>query len=254
MALLGLLFWLFLPVYLAQGAWLRATVDRLAPAPGPKTGQAPAPPGGSRDALRLLVIGESSVAGVGLDSTAEAMPAHLASAMAGRLACRVSWRAAGFNSATAGALTRAVMPNLPAGGYDLVVLALGTNDVKNLVTASRFKRDYGELIYAVTARWPDARVLISGIGPIGNCPAFPWPFRTLIGWRARILRGVQIRLARERGVDWVAIPFSRQRDQFCADGFHPSDRGSRWWAVTLADRATELMGGGLPGDGAALHA
>ena len=72
------------PLLLAQGAWVRRVTPRLPEAAGPRsvcTGAGPA--------LSLLVTGDSSAAGVGVDTQEEALAGQLAARLAA--ARRVRW-------------------------------------------------------------------------------------------------------------------------------------------------------------------
>ena len=134
-----------LPVYAWQGLGVRRRTSRLLPAAGPATGAID----GAEPAFSLLVLGDSSAASVGIEQIGE---------RARRTACRadrrkhrraVRWRAAGFNSATSGQIRDHVVPNLAADPWTHIVLAVGTNDIKNFHSLPRFKKEFGGLLYAL---------------------------------------------------------------------------------------------------------
>ena len=86
-----------LPVLHWQGRRTRARVVRL---PEPDDDSRGVVEGGAEPALRLLMVGESPVAGVGVQSYRQSIAAQTAQALSKRLARPVCWQAIGKNGAT----------------------------------------------------------------------------------------------------------------------------------------------------------
>ena len=147
--------WLALPVYAWQGLGVRRRTSRLLPATGPTSGVI----AGAEPAVALLVLGDSSAASVGIVQAENGLAAQLAQLIANDSGRAVHWRAAGFNSATSGQLRDYVVPNLAADPWTHIVLAIGTNDIKNFHSLPRFKKEFGGLLYALHAKWPEARIV-----------------------------------------------------------------------------------------------
>jgi lysophospholipase L1-like esterase len=229
----SLITWLALPVYVWQGLKVRKNTMRMPPPP--HDGWLHHAFEGERDEpLKILVIGDSSAAGVGVSDIADSLGGQLAPLLSERLERPVSVRIAGMNSAMSGQIRDFVVPHIEPDGFDYIALNIGTNDTKNLHTAGRFKRDFGTLIYALKARFPSARIIWAGILDMERVPALPSPLNRLMGIRARILREKGMTLCAERGVlapesDWRIV-----RENFSEDGFHASARGYHEWAQNLA--------------------
>ena len=228
--LLPLLSWLAFPAYAWQGIGVRLRIRRLLPAEGPVTHTLP----GQGTAVRLLVLGDSSAASVGIARTDGGIAARLADMLARDTGRPVTWRAAGFNSATATQLRDHVVPNLAHDDWTHVVLAVGTNDAKNFHTVSRFKRDFGGLLYALRAKFPGARIVWSPVVDMTTVPALPPLLARILEIRAQAINAMGTRLCHERGV----VPASRLPVEdpslgFSTDGFHASEAGYRAWAEHL---------------------
>jgi lysophospholipase L1-like esterase len=228
--LLPLLTWLAFPIYAWQGIGVRLRTRRLLPAEGPVTHALP----GTGEHVRLLVVGDSSAASVGISRTDGGIAALLAAMVARDTGRPVVWRAAGFNSATAAQLRDFVVPNLAHGDWTHVVLSVGTNDAKNFHTLSRFKRDFGGLLYALKAKFPGARIVWSPVIDMTTVPALPALLARILEIRARAINAMGTRLCHERG----AVPASRLPVEdpalgFSTDGFHASEAGYRAWAEHL---------------------
>ncbi len=129
--------WLLYPVYAWQGIGVRLKTERMLPPAGLPVGEI----AGKDPAIRLLVLGDSSSAGVGVSDAWQGLCVRLAVHLQGRTGRKVIWRAAGFNSATSGQLRDHVVPNLERGLWTHIVLTTGTNDTKNFHSTLRFKRN-----------------------------------------------------------------------------------------------------------------
>ena len=226
-----LLTWLALPVYIWQGVGVRLRTERLLPPDGPKSGELK----GNGEPIRVLVLGDSSAVGIGVERTEDNLGGHLVNLLSERSGRPVTWRIAGFNSATCGQIRDHVVPNLARGDWTHIAVSLGTNDVKNFHTLARFKREFGGLIYALAARFPEARIYWSQALDMRKVPALPHPLSALMEIRARAFNRLGAQLCAERGA--IAVPRlpEVEPEGFSKDGFHASAAGYEYWAGHLAD-------------------
>ncbi|MEO0677142.1 MAG: GDSL-type esterase/lipase family protein, partial [Pseudomonadota bacterium] len=111
------------PVLVPQALWTMARASRLPEAAGPRAGRTGAGP-----PLRLLILGDSSAAGVGAGHQSEALSGHLTGALARDHA--VTWRLEAASGATV-KTTRRRIAAMEAEDCDAVLIALGVNDTKN---------------------------------------------------------------------------------------------------------------------------
>ncbi|WP_271221935.1 SGNH/GDSL hydrolase family protein [Streptosporangium carneum] len=189
----------------------------------------------------MAVLGESTAAGVGATTHEEGLAGCLARALAVRTARPVSWQVA----ARSGVNTRTTLAELvpllePA---DVVVVALGVNELLELNQPSRFGRELRALTAGVRERIPGVPILMAGMPPVGRFPALPQPLRAVMGLRARALdRVIQEVAADICGVTHVAVDVPVELAGFFArDGFHPSATGYATWAEGLADALPGLL-------------
>jgi len=228
--LLALLTWLAFPVYVWQGLGVRRRTTRMLPARGPVMHEMP----GTAPAITLLVLGDSSAASVGIGHSENGLAAQLAILIAERTGSAVRWRAAGFNSATSGQIRDHVLPNLSADPWTHIVLAIGTNDTKNFHSVPRFKKEFGGLLYALRAKWPEARVVWSPVLEFTRAPAMPSLLGRILEIRATEMNRMGKRLCLERGaVPASRLPIPDPQAGFAVDGFHASEAGYRAWAEHL---------------------
>jgi lysophospholipase L1-like esterase len=232
----SLLSWLALPVYVWQGLAVRRRSLRLLP---PET-TGLIETGGKGRALRILLLGDSSAAGVGVRTIKESLGGQLPTILNKLTGRPVSMRISGHNSATSGQVRDYVVPHLSPDTYDYICLNIGTNDAKNFHRGNRFCREFGTLLYALKAKYPAAIIVWSGILDLQGVPALPTPLNRILGIRSRILNHNGRVLCAERGAlapisEWKVIP-----ENFAVDGFHASEKGYREWAEGLAKYLADL--------------
>ena len=132
------------PVLLGQGRRLRRETPRLPEAPLPWEGRVDGrggEGGGGAPPLRLLVIGDSTAAGVGVDHADLGLGGRLAEALSTRTGRPVQWWRRAATGATARDLVRRFLAPALEQPYDLVFLTVGANDALGLRSARAFRRD-----------------------------------------------------------------------------------------------------------------
>ncbi|WP_375737539.1 SGNH/GDSL hydrolase family protein [Pseudomonas boanensis] len=233
--LAGFLWWAtampLLPLVLPMAVLARRSALRLAPAAGPQQGLVgDAYPG---EPLRLLLIGESTVVGVGASCLDHALIGRLASALAKRLARQVAWRACGENGITAAGAVERLLPDVQGEAVDLLILVFGVNDTTHFSSA----RTWGESLLALARPFSErgSRVALAGVPPLQYFSALPWLLRLLLGWRARLLDRRLRELAAREGLGYCATTLEMRAEYLALDGYHPSQRGYEVWAEAMAD-------------------
>ena len=221
--------WACLPIYIWQGLSLRRRALRLAP-PQP---QSVASEKGTGKTMSLLLLGDSSAAGVGVDDINHSLGGQLVKLLAERTSRPVKIRIAGCNSATAGQLRDYVVPNIKRQDFTHVIINVGINDTKNFHTGKRFCREFGTLIYALKTRFPDTQLIWSSILDMSHVPSLPTPLNKILGIRSRELRRHGEILCRERMAQIPEGVWDPTTENFSRDGFHASRKGYHEWAEVL---------------------
>lgn len=219
-----------LPAIAWQGLRLRRTALRAPPAAGPARGVV-----GSGPTLHLLALGDSIIAGVGIDTLDHALPGRTAAALA-RLGSReVHWRAAGASGLRARQVAE-LLARQPAGErVEVVLVSVGVNDVTGIGSTRRWQRDLARLLDAIHAVHADALLVLAGLPPMDRFPLLPQPLGAALGIRARTFDAIARELAAARA--WVLhhpTIIDSGRDTFAADGFHPGPEACARWGESLA--------------------
>lgn len=215
--------WLALLLVLAQGARLARAraVARAAPAPFRC-----APPGARR---RVLVLGDSTGAGLGCGRPEESVAGRLAGEFADVEV---------VNLCAPGARVADVLQaarQLPAGPrFDLALVFAGGNDVLRWTGGPALRRDALMLVRLLRQR--ARRVLWAGVANVGLAPLFLPPFSWLLSARTRAATRLLAGCAARAGAEFVdffhergADPFSAEPARYYAgDRVHPSAAAHGW--------------------------
>jgi lysophospholipase L1-like esterase len=216
-----------------QGRKLRRDTPRLPNANEPWSGVVAGP-----DPIRLLVLGDSTAAGVGAETQDAALPGNLARVLAARFERGVTWRTVGENGATTRDLLERHLPDATAEPADLVFLSVGANDALAIRSRTAFARDLARLLGELRRANPRATLLVSSMPGFDQFELLPEPLRGRLFRHSRALeragRAVTERLA---GVA-MSSPAPTYTDGFFAtDLFHPGPQGYREWAQWWVDDA-----------------
>jgi len=219
-----------MPLVMPLALHTRRQALRLAPAAGQLRGLAGVDLPG--EPLRLLVLGESTVAGVGVSCLQQALVGRLAQALAERLARPVSWRACGENGITAAQACKRLLPQVVDEPVDLALLVFGVNDTTHFSSLHRWQSSLACMADALAAR--GVQVAFSSVPPLRQFSALPWLLRRLLGARAALLDAGLKQVALRTGAGYYPVALEFSAAYLALDGYHPSGLGYRVWAQALA--------------------
>ena len=227
------------PVLLAQGKKMRRTALRLPVAAGQRTGVASCE--GSKSELKLLFVGDSTMAGVGVRHQTAALAFQVATILAKQLGQEVRWQLvskSGVNTSQAFEFVKG-QELLPA---DVLVTALGVNDVTSQKTSCQFVADYEALIQGLLPRVGAQFAVISGLPPLHVAPVAPQPLRWYLGRCAHLLDEHLCRwIAPQRNIAYVSLQWATNPKEMAADGYHPGENLYRKWAGLVAESIANLL-------------
>ncbi len=218
------------PLLYLQGQYTRRKVGLLPDAAGELTGTV----GGEGDSAKLLVIGESTVAGLGARTHKEALAGQFAERLAARIGRRVEWSVIGKNGVTARRTIDEMVPQIPDKKFDYILLGIGCNDVMKLISPKKWRRYMLELLGILRDINPAAVIFISNCPMIVLSPVIPHPIKFLL-WELSKLHDKNIRdfTAGLDRVHYYPQPVDVELDGFFADGIHPSEQGYSDWAEAM---------------------
>jgi lysophospholipase L1-like esterase len=231
--------WL-LPQLLVQGTWIRMRALRLPEAEGPREGRV----GGEGEPYRVLVLGDSAAAGVGVAHQEQALAAALARAIRRSRESPVAWRVVARTGLNAREVADQLLPQLEAANgearADLVVTSIGVNDAVGLTRSADFAAAMESIVLGLRAyAGPSAQIVLGRVPPLYRSPLFRDPLRGLVEWRVERINALLEALARTHaGVGLADEPRVLETHDLAEDGFHPNAASYPRWADYLASLAT----------------
>ena len=223
------------PVLYLQGKRLRRVTPILPAAALPWHGTEP-----GENPLQLLVLGDSTSAGVGAATQQNGLAGNLAREFSARWARGVEWRAVGESGASSRDLLKRFMVEALAKPVDLLFLTVGANDALGLRTRRAFGRDVRTIIESVRAANPNAMVLMSSLPAFFRFELLPNPLKSNLYRHSRSLEAEARSVVTSLENAWMSPPPPPYTAGFFAsDRFHPSEQGYRDWARFAIDEAFE---------------
>lgn len=193
-----------------------------------------------RPPLRVVWLGDSTVAGEGASDAAHTLVHQVAAGLRRPVDVRIL---AESGVTAGGSIERA--DEVAGLRPDLVFVSVGANDASHLHTRGRFGRSYRQLVQALPDGVP---LVLLGLPDMGAAvPRRVQPLRAFAEWRGIRLDAEVRRAAGEVGATYVNLAgrtgwlFRRHRDRlYAADRYHPGDAGYEVWARAVLDRMREM--------------
>ena len=218
------------PFLFLQGQYTRRKVGLLPDAKGGNSGVA----GKGDVAAKLLVIGESTVAGLGARTHEQGLAGRFAEQLSSKIGRGVKWHVIGRNGVTAKRTIDELVPMIPDETFDYILVGLGGNDVMKLSSPRKWRRDMLRLLGILRERNPNAVIFITNCPMIKYSPALPHPIKFLL-WELSKMHDANIRefTSDMERVFYYHQPHGFKVDGFFADGIHPSEQGYADWSEAM---------------------
>jgi len=231
------------PLLVAQAVVTRRRTPVLPEAAGPRQGVV-----GEGPPWRLLVVGDSSAAGVGVERQSRALALPMARRLAADSGRRVHWQLVARSGITT-AQALALLREGPPVHADVAVVVTGVNDVVDQVPSHRAVAAREALTNWLRNAAGAHHVVFAPLPPVHQFPALPRPLRWIAGADARRHDRALAAWAATRGdVSHVDVGLRLNRGVMARDGFHPGEPVYRQCATMIARHIAARLGPPEPGD------
>lgn len=232
-----------LPFLIYQGKKVRREVPSLPEAAGPDNGVV----GEYDNSINLLMLGESTIAGVGVKSHQEGIVGALANALSQAQKCRVNWKVTAKSGYRVKEVAEKLVPMISNNPFDFIVIGLGGNDTFQLNNPWRWRKEFIVMLKQIRQKQPHSKIIIANMPPIGQFPAFHWTIQLVLGNLVKLhgmaLRDVPTQFQNVFYID-KAIHFEEWGNKvsedltvndFFSDGVHPSQLAYKLWGNEMAE-------------------
>ncbi|MGI0116305.1 SGNH/GDSL hydrolase family protein [Zooshikella sp. RANM57] len=219
------------PFLLAQGLYVRRKTPCLPEPAGPRQGIQ-----GQGPALKLLILGDSSAAGVGAPSQQFALSGQLVEILSASYT--VAWTLTAKTGYTIKDLIN-ILHTMPQMPLDIAIVVVGVNDVIKGTHQKQWQQQLDLLIQLLTEKFASPTLFFSGLPPMHLFSALPFPLKWYLGKRARYLDGtLSTHLSKYKHCQYLPMNLPFEPSYLASDGFHPSPDAYKCWAAALA---TEIV-------------
>lgn len=226
----SLIFYTLLILALPQARKVRRTTLRLPIASGHPEGICGA--SYTQKPLHLLHIGESTVAGVGVENLQQGFTCQLAAQLSTQLQRPIHWQALGVNGAKARDLHGKISP---CGKTDIILITLGVNDVTGLTSLKKWQQDLKHLLAEVNPHG-QARVFFTQVPNMARFPALPSLLARALGLRSHMFNQTLEKLSQATGAGLLTTQADFAPELMAEDGYHPNALGYAHWAASIGDQ------------------
>jgi lysophospholipase L1-like esterase len=205
------------------------------PVPVPKISRQPQTIGHGPD-LTYVVLGDST-------AVAQGAPYAQGYAVATANYLAKNYTLTWVNLAVSGARAHDVatkqLPRALPYRPDLVLIAVGANDVTHLTSLDSVRHSLQSTITALRRANSNVKIVLTGSPDMGAVPRLPQPLRWLAGERTKSLNAMVMQLAAQQHVTFAPIArqtgpvFRKHPDLFASDKFHPNAGGYKLWIPVL---------------------
>ena len=218
------------PVLIAQAMSTRRRAPALPEPEGAREGQL----GSGAGALRVLITGDSSAAGVGVATQDHAFAGHFTRTLHRRSGRALRWRLrakSGLTTQQVHALLRADPPPVA----DVAIVLTGVNDVIEQISPQRAVQHRAALVDWLLGEGRARYVVFAPLPPMNQFPLLPQPLRRVMGADARRHDEALARWAATRSnVFHTPIALQLAPAAMASDGFHPGEPVYRACGEALA--------------------
>lgn len=207
--------------------------------------------------LKLLILGDSAAAGVGVAEYTDALLGQLIKTIATKTAIAQSYRELQWQMAAVSGFTSVdvlrqlyVMPSYPT---DVVVINVGVNDVVKNTRTVDWQANLQAIIQLAQRKFFAKHIIFIRLPPMQLMPALPSPLNQFIGKKSNMLDEQLQQLIKgyqtqdkylDKQVHYLSVTFDGRWDKtqlFAKDGFHPSAKTYTLIAEQLTDYIAAIL-------------
>lgn len=200
---------------------------------------------------RLLIIGESSMAGIGILKHENAFAGILAKQLEETYKCNIQWEVHAKRGYTVKQIRNDLLPKINSDYFDLIIIGIGANDAFELTSPIKWSNYLKTFIQDLSKKFKTAPILFLNMPPIKLFPAFDPVMHLIFGNILKILSNNLNLIVKDYPnvyynndeIDlkkWITkynTPINSK--EYFIDGVHPSSLTYKLWAKETIEFITD---------------
>lgn len=231
------------PYFIYVGQRLRKNMPKLPPAADTRQTI-----GAGNQTINLLAVGESSMAGLGVNNHKASLAGYTSKTLADAWQVKIQFQVIARNGYTAERVAHKLLRKEQAAFAPAVILvALGGNDTFRFHSPKRWIKGCADTVKELQTQYPGAPIVFAQLPFIKFFPAFPPILRIGSNWLLQLHhRALKKWVANQSNVFFNEERLSLEqwieraggidnRLDFYSDGVHPSELTYRIWGETMGE-------------------
>ena len=219
-----------LPFIIWQGKNTRKTALRLPEAQGPRSGTVNS---STTTPLNILHLGESTVAGVGVNHSDQGFTANISKTLK-RSNTDHHWHCIAQTGIDTSGLIQLVNEQNTVPDCSHLIITMGVNDTTGFSHRKLWRKNLKTLVNRIQQQNPGAEVWFTQVPPMHRFPALAKPLNLFLGLRAWQLNQELQLLCQQHNWQFIAINIPLQPEWMAEDGYHPNAAGYQLWGEGVA--------------------
>lgn len=237
----------FFPIMYFQG---KKILDNMPDLPPPVDTKGILP--GKHGKKSVLIMGESTIAGIGASSHQNALVGALCRSIHETYQCTVEYEVVAKSGYTAQQVIDDLLPTVKTKSVDYIVIGLGANDTFQLTNPKKWGERVAHLLMELRDRYKDAKIIFINMAPVRDFLVLSRLLKFFLGQQIDLLGDeltktirnfdnvyfIEDRIALE---DYMKKTNHQYRaEDFFSDGVHPSELTYNMWGKDIGRFVTSL--------------
>ncbi|MFA5061729.1 MAG: SGNH/GDSL hydrolase family protein [Patescibacteria group bacterium] len=194
------------------------------------------PPATTTSTAKIVyaALGDSLTVGVGATAEQKTYPYLVAKLLAQEKNIQVTVANLGIPGATSADVLNQQVPQAAKLHPDMVILAVGINDMLNRVPTDVFEKNMVSIVNGLAGA--ATHITVINIPYLGGSQAYWPPYRCYFDWQTRRYNNFLNKALANKNVaviDLYTLTHEQafnDKNYYSVDGFHPSDEGYQFWS------------------------
>ncbi len=192
-----------------------------------------------QNSIKYVALGDSLTRGVGSSNINDTLAFVFAQKLSQKMS--VSLANLAVSGATTDDLISYQLDKAVKENPNYITLFIGTNDIHNLTSASKFDENMNYIINTLR-KISSAKIIVFNIPYLGSKSLILFPYNLLLDYQIKQYNKILANLCENNNITLIDIynptkeKFSKQSNFYSSDNFHPSAEGYLLWGTLISTK------------------